>query len=117
MKCVEQARSLKNTQLRLIKESLASAEAAGAAAEAEMLQRVLERAEELAERLENKQEDVECVRRQCIQEMELNMAMSDAGWEDGVNSSPGGSPPGSPGISPPGSPRAFSHSPTPWGLP
>lgn len=120
---VEHARSLKTRQLRLISESVQAAQAAGAAAEAEMLQRVLERAEELASRLQNNSEDVENVRRQCIQEMELNRAMSDAGWEDRMNSSVGSigdvadmdsirgmlTPPGSPGrsslSSPNGSPR------------
>lgn len=120
---VEHARSLKATQLRLINESLQAAQAAGSAAEAEMLQRVLERAEELAERLQNSNEDVENVRRRCVQEMELNRAMSDAGWEEGMNSSvcsrgdvadmdsirgiltPPSSPDRSPGSSPIGSPR------------
>eukprot|EP00930_Biecheleria_cincta_P035461 TRINITY_DN24389_c0_g1_i1.p1 TRINITY_DN24389_c0_g1~~TRINITY_DN24389_c0_g1_i1.p1 ORF type:complete len:606 (+),score=119.92 TRINITY_DN24389_c0_g1_i1:106-1923(+) len=123
---IEHARSLKSRQLRLISESLQAAQAAGvgAAAEAEMLKRVLERAEELAERLQNNSEDVENVRRQCIQEMDLNRAMSDAGWEDRMNSSVGSmgdvadmdsirgmlTPPGSHGrssvSSPNGSPRS-----------
>lgn len=123
---VEHARTLKAAQLRLINESLQVAQTAGSAVEADMLQRVLERAEELAGRLENNDEDVENVRRRCVHEMELNRAMSDAGWEDGMNSSvcsrgdvadmdsirgmltPPGSPDRSPGSSPIGSPRGSS---------
>jgi len=46
----------------------------------------LRRAESVSDRLED-DEDIELVRRQCVQEMELTRAMSVAGFSDGCNSS------------------------------
>jgi len=101
---VERARAMKNVQLGILRENLQAARDAGSEDNVTMLQRVLERAEQLATRLEDDREDVENVRRRCVQEQELNCAMSACGWEARSNSSIGSPMPSPPG-SPLGSPR------------
>jgi len=119
------AREVKSRQLALLRQALEAAQqdADAMAADTEMLTAVIERAQRVAEQLDNEREDVEMVRRQCVQEHELNECLSLASFGDRDNSSDGsgcdianlrdlqgiGSPPLSP-RSPPLSPRSISSS-------
>jgi len=86
------AKDVKSQQMALLKETLEVARNAPEVdpVDIEALEAVLHRAERLAERLD-KGEDLEIVRRHCVQETELNRCLSIAGFSDGRNSSPGGS--------------------------
>lgn len=79
-----------------------------ASADAETLERVLQRARRVQEQLQQARVDTERVRRQCVQEMELNRCMSEAGWRSGCDSDDGddvGNLEDLDGLTPPGSPR------------
>lgn len=87
----QQARDAKSRQLALLQEALDAAQQDPGAipADTEMLSKVIERARKVAEQLDNEREDVEMVRRQCVQECELNCAMSCASFGDRSDSSAG----------------------------
>jgi len=85
------AREVKSRQLSLLREALAAAQNDPGALpdDTQMLSKVIERSESVVEQLEEAGEDVEMVRRQCVQECELNRAMSCASFNNRTNSSPG----------------------------
>jgi len=109
------ARDAKARQLALLREALEAARLEdGAQADVEALARVLERGDRVAAQIEEG-ESSEVVRRQCIQEHDLNRAMSVADWGSGCDSDSGGdvanledlrSPGGSSSSSAASSPRA-----------
>lgn len=84
------AKEAKSRQISLLKDTLDIARNAPEIdpVDIEALEAVLRRAEVVAEQLDDG-EDMEIVRRQCVQEMELNRAMSVAGFSDGCDSSDG----------------------------
>merc|ERR1712050_827002 len=79
-----QARDVKSRQISLLKETLDIVRNASEVdrVDIEALEAVLRRAETVAERFDTG-EDMEIVRRHCVQEMELCRAMSVAGFSDG----------------------------------
>merc|ERR1712050_510154 len=85
-----QARDVKSRQISLLKETLDIVRNASEVdrVDIEALEAVLRRAETVAERFDTG-EDMEIVRRHCVQEMELCRAMSVAGFSDGCDSSDG----------------------------
>jgi len=87
------AKEVKARQISMLKGALEAArgEPGAGAADAEALERVLQRAERVAERLDDG-EDIEIVRRHCVQETELSRAMSVGGFSDGLDSSEGSDP-------------------------
>jgi Ca-activated chloride channel family protein len=88
----QRARDLKSRQLALLHEALEAAqkEAGATEADTEMLSKVIERARRVKDQLDNDREDVEMVRRQCVQECELNCAMSCGSFSDRCDSSSDG---------------------------
>lgn len=87
------ARDVKSQQISLLKETLECVRSDPQVdrVDLEALEAVLRRAESVAEQLDDG-EDMELVRRHCVQEMELCRAMSVAGFSDGCDSD--ASPPG-----------------------
>lgn len=114
----QRARELKSRQLALLREALEVAQR-DTATDTQMLVKIIERAQAVADQLDNEREDPEMVRRQCIQEVELNCAMSCASFDDRANSSASGGAGDVANLrdldgldhSPPLSPRQRSHSP------
>jgi len=108
----QRAREIKSRQLGLLNEALEAAqkEAGAADSDTEMLSKVIERAQRVKDQLDNEREDVETVRRQCVQENELNCAMSCASFNNRSDSSGDGGDIANlrdfQGLSPPSSPRA-----------
>lgn len=86
------AKDAKARQIALLKETLETVHNAPQVdpVDIEALEAVLRRAESVADRLDDG-EDMEIVRRHCVQEMELNRAMSVGAFSDGCDSSDGGS--------------------------
>merc|ERR1719217_1956875 len=93
------AKEAKSRQISLLKETLETLRNTVEAdpVDIEALEAVLRRAEAVAERLDDG-EDMELVRRHCVQEMELCRAMSVGAFSDGCDSSDGGSDEGDAGI-------------------
>jgi hypothetical protein len=84
------AKDMKSRQVSLLKETLEIVRNASESdpVDIEALEAVLRRAETVAERLDTG-EDMEIVRRHCVQEMELCRAMSVGAFSDGCDSSDG----------------------------
>merc|ERR1711964_871268 len=66
------AREAKTRQMALLQEALEAAQQNNG--DTEMLSKVIERAQRVAEQLDDERENVELVRRQCVQEREFNCA-------------------------------------------
>merc|ERR1712151_1446151 len=81
------AREEKAKQVALLQDALNHARGSS---EVEMLDKVLERAQRVATQLDSEYESDEVVRRQCVQERELNCAMSCASFGDREDSSGSG---------------------------
>jgi hypothetical protein len=81
----QRARETKTRQMALLQEALEAAQRDNG--DTEMLSHVIERAQCVALQINDEREDVEVVRRQCVQERELNCAMSCASFGDRENSS------------------------------
>jgi hypothetical protein len=88
----QRAKDVKSRQLALLREALEAAQTdAGAVpGDTEMLSIIIDRAQSVADQLDDEREDFEMVRRQCVQECELNRAMSCASFGDRSNSSASG---------------------------
>jgi hypothetical protein len=86
----QQARQVKQRQLAMMQEALEAVHQENG--DTEMLSRIIERAKRVAEQLDDERENLEVVRRQCVQERELCCAMSCASLLDRANSSPGDGP-------------------------
>merc|ERR1712232_84997 len=83
------AADAKRRQIQLLKETLEVVRRdAHAQKEIETLERVLIRAERVSAQIDRGQND-EQVRRQCIQEMQFNRCMSEAGWRSPCDSDAG----------------------------
>jgi hypothetical protein len=81
----QQARDVKQRQLAMMQEALEAVQRENG--DTEMLSQIIERAKRVAEQLDDERENLEIVRRQCVQERELCCAMSCASFGDRSNSS------------------------------